>query len=248
MAPTRVSRYNQIAVIPIRDYNPTQRKPVVTWVLIAMNIAIFIAQFVAEKNGISLIERFGVIPDVLVQGDWSNGRQSFGAIGSMITPITSMFLHGGVLHLAGNMWFLHVFGDNVEDELGRGRYLFFYIATGVAAVAMQVAINPSSDVPMIGASGAISGVLAGYLVLYPHARVVTLVPIFIFIHFAELPAYLFIFVWFAFQMVSAYLALGDMTQDMGGVAWFAHVGGFMGGIVAVKLLARQKQTDLLRQV
>ena len=233
-------------VIPLRDHNPTKRKPIVTWALIAINILVFVLQYVFEHDGLSLIDRFGVIPDVLMHGDWSTGRVYSGAQGSWVTPITSMFLHGGVMHLAGNMWFLHVFGDNVEDDLGRMRYLLFYLATGVAAVGMQVAINPSSDVPMVGASGAISGVLAGYLILHPHARVVTLVPIFIFIHFAELPAFLFIFVWFGFQMISAYFALGNLEQGLGGVAWFAHVGGFVGGIIAVKLLAKSSPTRYLQ--
>ena len=222
-------------MIPIRDKNPTRSTPVVTWVLIALNVGVFVLQYVGQAEGLGLVDRFGVIPEVLVGGDWSASRSELGAGGSWITPLTSMFLHGGVLHLAGNMWFLHVFGDNVEDDLGKVRYLFFYIATGLAAVGAQVAIDPSSNVPMIGASGAISGVLAGYLLLHPHARIVTLVPVFIFIHFMELPAYLFIFVWIGFQLLSAYLSFGDIGAGVGGVAWFAHVGGFVAGLVVIKM-------------
>lgn len=193
-------------MIPLRDLNPTRHKPVVTWSLIALNVGIFVLQFGTGLQGAeTLVAQFGVIPDVLVHGDWSVPRAEGGARGAFVTPFTSMFLHGGLMHLIGNMWFLHVFGDNVEDVLGKGRYLAFYVGTGLLAVGGQVLVDPSSAVPMIGASGAISGVLAGYLVLFPHARVLTLIPIVIFIHFMEVPAYLYIILWFVFQLGSGYL-------------------------------------------
>jgi membrane associated rhomboid family serine protease len=212
----------------------------VTWALIAANVLVFAATLSLDRAaGEALVMRFGVIPEVLVHGSWMTLRGEGGAIGSLITPITSMFLHGGLLHLGSNMLFLHVFGDNVEDVLGRGRFVLFYLVCGLGAVAGQILVDPESVVPMIGASGAISGVLAGYMTLFPHARVVTLVPIFIFIHFMDLPAGFFIVLWFALQLVQGYLSLGIIAEGGGGVAWFAHIGGFLAGLVCVRLLYRR---------
>lgn len=226
-------------MIPIRDINKTRRTPIVTWALIGANVLIFVATLSLDRAaGEALVMRFGVIPDVLVHGSWTTLRGEGGAIGSLITPVTSMFLHGGLLHLGSNMLFLHVFGDNVEDVLGRGRFVLFYLVCGLGAVAGQILVDPESVVPMIGASGAISGVLAGYMTLFPHARVVTLVPIFIFIHFMDLPAGFFIVLWFALQLVQGYLSLGIIADGGGGVAWFAHIGGFLAGLVCVRLLYR----------
>jgi membrane associated rhomboid family serine protease len=226
-------------VIPIRDLNHRQRTPVVTWTLIAANVAVFIGSLgLGSADAEGLVMRFGVIPDVLVHGSWTLPRAEGGALGSWVTPFTSMFLHGGVLHLGSNMLFLHVFGDNVEDVLGRGRFLFFYLLCGLGAVLGQVLVDPTSMVPMIGASGAISGVLAGYVTLFPHARVVTLVPIFIFIHFMEVPAGIFIVLWFVLQLVQGYLSLGMIAEGAGGVAWFAHIGGFLAGLVFIRVLYR----------
>ena len=223
-------------MIPIRDHNPTLRTPIVTRALIAINIVVFIAQLVMQSRGISLIDHYGVIPSVI------SAHSGTGTLHSMVwlTPFSSMFLHGGVVHLLGNLWFLHIFGDNVEDALGRLRFLLFYLAAGGCAVFAQVVINPDSQIPMIGASGAISGVLAGYLLLYPRARIVTLVPIFIFLHFVELRAFLFIFIWFGLQLFYAYIALGNISQDAGGVAWFAHLGGFFAGLIGVRVLGTRK--------
>ncbi|MBW2509980.1 MAG: rhomboid family intramembrane serine protease [Deltaproteobacteria bacterium] len=226
-------------MIPIRDLNHRQRTPVVTWTLIAANVAVFIGSLgLGSADAEGLVMRFGVIPDVLVHGSWTLPRAEGGALGSWVTPFTSMFLHGGVLHLGSNMLFLHVFGDNVEDVLGRGRFLFFYLLCGLGAVLGQVLVDPTSMVPMIGASGAISGVLAGYVTLFPHARVVTLVPIFIFIHFMEVPAGIFIVLWFVLQLVQGYLSLGMIAEGAGGVAWFAHIGGFLAGLVFIRVLYR----------
>ena len=226
-------------MIPIRDLNHRQRTPVVTWTLIAANVAVFIGSLgLGSADAEGLVMRFGVIPDVLVHGSWTLPRAEGGALGSWVTPFASMFLHGGVLHLGSNMLFLHVFGDNVEDVLGRGRFLFFYLLCGLGAVLGQVLVDPTSMVPMIGASGAISGVLAGYVTLFPHARVVTLVPIFIFIHFMEVPAGIFIVLWFVLQLVQGYLSLGMIAEGAGGVAWFAHIGGFLAGLVFIRVLYR----------
>lgn len=228
-------------MIPIRDLNHTRRTPVVTWTLIAVNVLIFVSSLtLGTAEAEALVMRFGVIPDVIVNGNWASPRADGGALGSWVTPVTSMFLHGGLLHLGSNMLFLHVFGDNVEDVLGRGRFVLFYLLCGLGAVGGQIFIDPSSMVPMIGASGAISGVLAGYVTLFPHARVVTLVPIFIFIHFMELPAAVFIVLWFVLQLVQGYLSLGMIAEGGGGVAWFAHIGGFLAGLVCIRFLYDKK--------
>lgn len=227
-------------MIPIRDLNHTHRTPIVTWTLIALNVLIFVMGVgIGGPAAEQMVMRFGVIPDVMVHGHWAVPRAEGGAIGSWVTPVTSMFLHGGWLHLGSNMLFLHVFGDNIEDVLGRGRFLLFYTLCGVGAVVGQVLVDPSSMVPMIGASGAISGILAGYMTLFPHARIVTLVPIFIFIHFMKVPAWIFIVLWFALQLVQGYLSLGVITDGGGGVAFFAHIGGFLAGLVCVRVVYRK---------
>ena len=227
-------------MIPIRDINHTRRTPIVTWTFIGANVVIFVGGLSLADPAIeALVMRFGVIPDVIVHGHWTVLRSDGGAIGSWVTPFTSMFLHGGWLHLGSNLLFLHVFGDNVEDALGRLRFLLFYGLCGVGAVVGQILVDPNSVVPMIGASGAISGVLAGYMILFPHARVVTVIPIFIFIHFMEVPAWIFIALWFVLQLVAGYLSLGVIAEGGGGVAWFAHIGGFLAGLVFVRVLYRK---------
>lgn len=220
-----------------------------TWSFIAANVLIFVGTLsLGERGAEALVMRFGVVPEVLVNGDWTEPRSLGGALGSWVTPVTSMFLHGGLLHLGSNMLFLHVFGDNVEDVLGRGRFVLFYLLCGLGAVAGQIMVNPSSMIPMIGASGAISGVLAGYVTLFPHARVVTLIPIFIFIHFVELPAAIFIVLWFLLQLVQGYLALGMIAEGVGGVAWFAHIGGFLAGLLFIRLLLPSRATARRRRL
>lgn len=213
-------------MIPIRDLNPTRRKPVVTWMIIVANVAVWLYQVSLGPAMLPFVERWGVVPYYLTQDPH---------VGSLLTPLTSMFMHGGWLHLIGNMWFLHVFGDNIEDQLGRVRYVFFYVVSGLGAVALQVLIDPASRIPMVGASGAIAGVLGGYMMLFPRARVLTLVPIFIFIQFVELPAFLFLFVWFGLQLLYGVTSLGA-EADVGGVAFFAHIGGFVVGLALVRLL------------
>jgi membrane associated rhomboid family serine protease len=215
-------------VIPLRDINPTRRVPYVTYTFIAVNIAVFIYQYIVLTPTLNeaLVLRHGVVPHYLLSG--------YGP--SLSTPVTSMFMHGGLGHLMSNMWFLHVFGDNVEDALGRGRYLFFYLLTGIAAVVAHALIQPNSELPLVGASGAISGVLGGYVLLYPRARVVTFVPIFFFF---ELPAVFFILVWFGMQVLSGYGSLS--STETAGIAFFAHIGGFVAGVAFLLLGGRPKQ-------
>jgi membrane associated rhomboid family serine protease len=150
-----------------------------------------------------------------------------------------MFTHAGLLHLAGNMLFLWIFGNNVEDSMGPVRFLVFYLLAGIAALALQTAISPDAVVPTLGASGAIAGVLGGYIVLYPRARVLTLIFLIIFFTFIELPAVLFLFIWFAQQAVFAAVGLTNPSGSGGGVAYFAHVGGFVFGLLAIKLFAKR---------
>lgn len=215
-------------MIPIRDINPTLRRPWVCWTFIASCVVVFGLQFLLDLAdpdlGQQVVEVHGLSPYWLTSGrHW----------GSWTTVLTHMFMHGGLLHLLGNMWFLHVFGDNVEDNLGHGRFIVFYVLCGLAAASAQIAIEPGSIVPMVGASGAIAGVLAAYVTLYPRARVLTLVPIVIVLQFVELPAYWFILIWFGYQLLMGFTSLGAISEQSGGVAFFAHIGGFLAGLVLV---------------
>jgi len=159
---------------------------------------------------------------------------------TLVTLFTSMFSHAGLLHLGGNMLFLWIFGNNVEDAMGPVRFVVFYLLAGLAALALQVAIGPNSVVPTLGASGAIAGVLGGYIVLYPRARVLTLIFLIIFFTFIEIPAYLFLFIWFAQQAIFGAVDLTTPSGGGGGVAYFAHVGGFAFGLLAVRLFAKRR--------
>ncbi len=154
----------------------------------------------------------------------------------LLTPFFAMFMHGGWLHLIGNMLYLYIFGDNVEDMLGRGRYVAFYLACGIASFLVQIAFASQSMVPNVGASGAIAGVLGAYFILFPRARVLTLIPLFLFFPLVEIPAFFFLGIWFLIQFLSGAASLGQSSAFAGGVAWWAHIGGFVGGIVLLKLL------------
>jgi membrane associated rhomboid family serine protease len=160
-------------------------------------------------------------------------------IPTILTIFTSMFTHAGLLHLGGNMLFLWIFGNNVEDAMGRVRFVIFYLLAGIAALALQTLINPDSTTPTLGASGAIAGVLGGYILMYPRARVLTLIFLIIFFTFIELPAFVFLFIWFAQQAVFGAIGLTDPTGG-GGVAYFAHVGGFVFGLATIKLFAKRR--------
>ena len=237
------------AVIPLRDNIPSERTPIVTYSLLAVNIAVFLWQFTTGGGPGDVV--------VHVQGQWVRltGFQetvwTFGVrpaelmtgvqlepatpVSDWITPITSMFMHGGWLHLGGNMLYLWIFADNVEDAMGPGRFAAFYVIAGLVGALAQVLLHPQSGVPMVGASGAIAGVLGGYLLLYPRAKVLTLLPIFVFITFVEVSAFFFLGLWILLQVVSAPIG--------GGTAWFAHIGGFVAGLALVKLFARPRRAD-----
>jgi len=216
-------------VIPLKDKNPTQRVPVVNIALIVANIAVFLYEVSLGPRIEQFFLTFGVVPSDIVES-LTSGQIRLGAVSPFFT---SMFLHGGWLHLAGNMLYLWVFGDNVEDKLGHGRYLVFYLVCGLAASLLHVFIAPSSSMPTVGASGAISGVLGAYLLMFPRARVLTVIPIFFFLQFAELPALVVLGFWFVMQFFNGLISLGYETGGMGGVAWWAHVGGFVAGLILI---------------
>jgi membrane associated rhomboid family serine protease len=223
-------------MIPLRDANPTRQTPVVTLALIAACALAFAWELAVATGGDAalnaFITRFGTVPANvtadLARGDWFTP--------ATLGLVTGVFLHGGWLHLLGNMLFLWIFGNNIEDRLGRLPYLLFYLAGGVAASLAQVAIDPTSDVPLVGASGAIAAVLGAYLIFYPGARITALVFLGFFYQVANVPAILVLGYWFALQLIDGVGSLGG-DNAQGGVAFFAHIGGFVAGMV-VALVAR----------
>ena len=217
-------------MIPLRDTIPSARWPIINLTLIALNTLCFLYELSLE-NPHQFIQAFGLVPVRLHTG---------GAAG--IVPLfTSMFLHSGWLHLLGNMLFLYIFGDNVEDRLGHLRYVCFYLLCGAAAGVAQAYTIPSSNFPMIGASGAIAGVTGAYFLFFPTARVVTLVPIFFFFQIIEIPAVVFLLLWFLMQLLYGMATMSAAGQIVGGVAWWAHIGGFIFGMIAAPLLAPSKR-------
>jgi membrane associated rhomboid family serine protease len=223
-------------VIPLRDANPTRRTPVVTIGLVAACLIAFAWELGLQVSGgdealDAFITTWGVVPADLTAAWASVGLLSI----ETMTLITSQFLHGGWLHLAGNLLFLWIFANNIEDDLGRLVFLLFYLGGGAAAGLTQVAIEPASPVPMIGASGAIAAVLGGYLVLYPRARITTLVFLGFFYQLIDVPAVVVLVFWFVLQLIDGLASLGFAGAE-GGVAFFAHIGGFVAGVVAAWLL------------
>ena len=217
-------------MIPIKDRNPTHRFPIFTILIILVNIVVFLYEISLDVKALeSFFLTYGVVP-FSVNGAFGQGLLDPMAVFPLLS---SMFLHGGILHLGGNMLYLWVFGDNIEDKLGRGRFLAFYLLCGLAATLLHIVIDPTSTVPTVGASGAISGVLGAYLLMFPKARVVTIIPIFFFLQVAELPALIVLGFWFVIQFFNGIASLGYETAGMGGVAWWAHIGGFIVGLLFV---------------
>jgi len=229
-------------MIPIRDDTPRYSTPYVTYFIIALNVLVFLFELSVGAQGPralnSLIHEFGVVPRHFVRVASGPG---FSLPGLLLPILTSMFLHGGWVHIIGNMWFLWIFGDNIEDYLGHLRYLFFYLASGFAAALAHILLNLGSNAPTVGASGAIAGVMGAYLVLYPRARVLTLVPLIVFFTFWWLPAWVMLGYWFVVQFLMGTLTSITESQSTGGVAVWAHVGGFVAGIVLIKLLPERSQ-------
>jgi len=221
-------------MIPLKDNIRSSRTPVITIGLIVINVLVYLNQLaLSPRAAVRFVYLYGLIPLEISSGDLMV-QQPVPLYG---TILTSMFVHGGVFHLAGNMLYLWIFGDNVEDRLGRVRYLLFYLLSGVGAAAAQILSDPHSKIPMVGASGAISGVLGAYLLLYPHARVVTLVFFGWLVRVIEIRALIVLGFWIVVQLVSGLLTWG---AQVGGVAWFAHVGGFVAGLVMVLPLRRRE--------
>jgi membrane associated rhomboid family serine protease len=214
-------------MIPLRDIIPSRTTPFVTIGVIVVNALVFLYQWSLDETGSEAFALFfGLIP----------------AAFSWITVFTSMFLHGGLLHFGGNMLYLWIFGDNVEDRMGHFRFLVFYLLCGIAAALAQTITDPESTIPMVGASGAIAGVMGAYFVLYPHSRILTLVPIFFFIQLIEVPAIFFLGIWFLMQFLSGVGSIATSTGEPGGgIAFWAHVAGFAAGLSAVSFFKRPER-------
>lgn len=219
-------------MIPLKDDNPRVLTPLFNYGLILCNVAVFIYQL-SRPDPDLFVHVYGAIPIEIMNGQ------------NLSSLITAMFLHGGWLHLLGNMLYLWIFGDNVEGLMGHGRYLIFYLLCGLAATIAHIAIDPSSEVPMVGASGAISGVLGAYVVKFPRARVLILVPIFICLTTFRIPALFVLGFWFVKELISG---LVTMKMEVGSqVAFFAHVGGFVAGLLFVKFFERKQNLELFRR-
>ncbi len=218
-----------MSVIPIKDELPTKSPPVMTVALIAANVLAFLWQISLGPGQEYGVTRWGLTP-LELRGIFSYAHGAVNAL-PVFTIFTSMFLHGGIAHLAGNMLYLWIFGNNVEDAMGSLRFLSFYLLSGFVAALAQVFTTSDPTIAMIGASGAVSGVLGGYLRLHPRARVLTLVPLFFYVSVLRVPAYFFLILWFAVNFVSAMATYG---AHGGGVAFFAHVGGFVAGMLLVR--------------
>jgi len=209
-------------MIPLRALLLRNSTPIMTLLLIAANVLCFLVEIGQPPYyRDAFIQHYALIPDRLY-------LPSF---------VTSMFLHGGWLHLIGNMWFLWVFGSHIEDAMGSGRFLIFYLISGIASALVQFLISLGSPIPTIGASGAIAGIMGAFLVLYPRVRVVTLIFIVIFVTTTELPAALLLLYWFALQLLSGLGSLAAVSHAAQGIAWFAHIGGFLAGVVLIRLFA-----------
>jgi len=217
-------------MIPIRDENPTRSFPWMTLLLIAANVAVFVYESsLAEADLVSFITNWGLVPSRFLANPFSPAQ--------VATIFTSMFLHAGWLHVLGNMLYLWIFGNNVEDRLGPVGFLGFYVLAGLVASAAQIAAGGATSIPTVGASGAVAGVLGAYIVLYPGAAVLTIIPIFFFIEAARVPAYIVIGFWFLLQVGNGVASLGAQVAQTGGVAWFAHIGGFAFGVVVALAIA-----------
>lgn len=227
-------------LFPLYDENPTKSIPWVTLLLILVNVLVFAYELSLQSAGKlqQLFQTAALIPyEITNVAKLSSDVPNIG----ILAMFTSMFMHGSWLHIIGNMWYLWIFGNNVEDTLGHAKYLLFYLLCGIVGGIGHILSQPYSQVPTIGASGAIAGVLAGYLIMFPTARIVTIVPIFIFIQIIKVPAILLIGLWFLIQIASGMGSLS--TQASGGTAWFAHIGGFIAGVVLVLVLSRKQSRE-----
>ncbi|MHB0867757.1 MAG: rhomboid family intramembrane serine protease [Thermoleophilia bacterium] len=222
-------------MLPLKDNIPTERFPIVTLLLVGINVLVFLYELSLGQGLDRFLATYGMTPYEITHGVSLLPRE----VPVYATLFTSMFLHAGILHLGGNMLFLWIFGNNVEDSMGRFRFVIFYLMCGLIASMAQIIVGPASQIPNVGASGAIAGVLGGYILLFPRARVTTLIFLGFFITFIELPAMLVLFLWMAFQVVSGVTGLYSSMAD-GGVAYFAHIGGFIVGLLTIRLFTMGK--------
>jgi membrane associated rhomboid family serine protease len=239
-------------MFPLRDDIPTERTPIINYVMIGICVAVFLAQSNAAEDGSGLIYEYGMVPARITQPgkpihklqmeepDPRQRRQPDeevlappAAVPPIATLVTCIFLHGGLMHLVGNMWFLYIFGDNVEDRLGHIGYLLMYLVAGVIASLVHLVSSPGSEIPTVGASGAIAGVMGAYFVMFRGAKVMTLIPIGVFTQIVAVPAPFFLGLWFVFQFISAAMT----PTEGGGVAWWAHIGGFVAGVLFALVLS-----------
>ncbi len=227
-------------MIPIRDITPSKNVPVVNYTLIGINVFCFLIQMAYGDNLPRFVYFYGLVPARYTVPDIAD---YFGLGHQVFSFLSFMFLHGGFLHLLGNMWFLFIFGDNVEDDLGPIRYLGFYLLCGLASGLFHMLLNLHSNMPVIGASGAIAGIMGGYMILYPGSKILTLVPIFFLPIFLEIPAFFFLGFWFLFQFLNAAAGYGGA----GGIAWWAHVGGFIAGILLLRFFRQVPVTGMTQR-
>jgi membrane associated rhomboid family serine protease len=219
-------------MIPLKDHNPSGRTPFINYILIVVNVLVFLYMFTLSSAGLEqFINQYAAIPALVTQGD------------NLFSLFSSMFLHGGLAHIIGNMLFLNIFGDNLEDTLGHFYYLLFYLFCGLVASGLQIVVNPSSLVPSLGASGAIAGVMGGYLVLFPRHKIDILFSFGFLLRTATVPAYFMLFYWFVFQLFAGVGSLAYIDQSMGGVAYFAHIGGFAAGYLLISILKNRLRPD-----
>jgi membrane associated rhomboid family serine protease len=232
-------------MFPIRDDQPRYSTPMVNYFIIALNVLVYVfvevpTQLQGQRAFDVLILQFGLIPQHLTRA--LAGSHQYALPATLLTILTSMFLHGGILHILGNLWFLWIFGDNIEDYLGHFPYLIFYLLCGIAAALADIALSPTSRLPTIGASGAIAGVMGAYVLLYPRAKVLTLVVLIIFFTFWWIPAWVFLGYWFLIQFVFATSFAASSAQQTGGVAFAAHVGGFITGLILIKVFPQRTRS------
>jgi len=228
-------------MIPIRDINRSETYPVVNNCIIAVTVLAFIIELAQGQGLKEFIYLYGLVPARYAEPQIA----AYFTTSQQVLPfLTFVFLHGGPFHLLGNMWFLYIFGDNVEDRLGHLRYLIFYMLCGLASGTSHLIINWQSNIPTIGASGAIAGVMGAYLILYPRAKVLTLIPIFFLPYFVEIPAFFFLGIWLLFQFLSA----AAPAVKTGGIAWWAHIGGFIFGIIFLKLFEMVPKTGVSEKI
>jgi len=217
-------------MFPLYDTVRSRRFPLVNWLLIIINGLLFFYELQLRGPALNqFINTWGLIPARLLNDPYT----------AWVTVVTSMFLHGGWFHILSNMWFLFIFGDNIEDRMGRLRYLFFYLLSGTVAALLQAFLLSTDQQPMIGASGAIAGVLGAYLVLFPRAKIASLVPIFFIFTVIEIPVIIYLLIWFVAQLFSGLIALNGASTS--GVAWWAHIGGFIFGMVSVVFFVRRRR-------